>query len=1214
MTPSNGSRLQNGGSYSSIVGSIQAQNAPETVQQRSDNPFKYSKEGMIQVYQSMFGAGDKIKHVPLDFERYDAIASPSPVLPVNATEMTPAERALLAGKITSDPKPRREPTSTAGGDARAGLPGQQEAGRRGISDGKTGSSTSGMRVEHRDAGSARRTDFRRSEAAPESFSRRRFDEPDASGNRSGRRTVIARDPPASVTAGGQKASQNGPAESANPDLSAPLASEQTPSVGTEAHKREASTTAADAVPADTAPPLDGRASAALREAESALNLRTPSTERTKDAFTSLTSAGRSTSRLASLGMFDQTASRAGPSSSTSPKIASTATGLGAAGSSAAIAGSNDNTAGNWRDDKEDDVIKEVMGYATANRDDMSSLTSMYQNQSLEHPSSTTDRANLAQSRYVEQAYNPLGGLDLFSSHKSAFAAPAAAPSSSQNGTPGALAGAQASARNFMDAAASPGPLIDTSSRQESAALLGPRVMVMPDKLKWMYRDPTGQHQGPFSGLEMHDWYKAGFFQPNLLVKREEDDDFEPLSILIRRIGNQREPFLVPLPSQVAANSTAQVDARDAWSSQAHTPGTTASAAPWGSQPPFPQSFPSFGTTLTAEQQNALERRKQEEQYMMHRQREFLQQQQMAQQMAQQRLVHNSMNYNAFGSHGGGAYGNYGNLGASANNGFYPQFQRNQSPFGPGPQDRIGSVSQNLAPGQYDLEPQGGGGGFHGAWQQSGPQGSHGPRPQQQDFGMAIFDTPRSEMTELPARADIEGAAGADVRTASGSQMLSESQSTDSPDASSTRLDATNSTIPDASPAPTSTMASQSTALADLADDSTISIASPDMRASSAAVAGPTSSLQPQVLTGTVAETTQSSSMATPAPAPWATPAAAEARKGLSLKEIQDIEAKQNTERKARERKVMEAARAQQVAAAAAAALPVGDELGQAAVPLTWADAKAVDVAGAAAPWKAASGTTARKTFAQIQAEEERIAKAKLVAQQVAQSRTTATDNAGQSMNPLTSTGSRYADSVAKAAPQDSMWSTVGASGKAVVQAAQSARRGTAPKSAPSAPAASVAKAAPTTRSGLTTTKAIAGQPDPMAVSPEFYAWAKTALRDLDASVSFDDIFQLLLSFAPSAGKDTQDIISETIYSNSRTVDGRRFAEEFVRRRREDMKNKEGRNRNASELRGSTTDPVGDQSSGWSSIVKSGGKVPAAEPVDEWSNNIKVKAGGRKARK
>lgn len=35
-----------------------------------------------------------------------------------------------------------------------------------------------------------------------------------------------------------------------------------------------------------------------------------------------------------------------------------------------------------------------------------------------------------------------------------------------------------------------------------------RTMVMPDRMRWIYRDPQGQTQGPWSGLEMHDWYKA----------------------------------------------------------------------------------------------------------------------------------------------------------------------------------------------------------------------------------------------------------------------------------------------------------------------------------------------------------------------------------------------------------------------------------------------------------------------------------------------------------------------------------------------------------------------------------------------------------------------------------------------------------------------------------------------------------------------------------
>ena len=147
-----------------------------------------------------------------------------------------------------------------------------------------------------------------------------------------------------------------------------------------------------------------------------------------------------------------------------------------------------------------------------------------------------------------------------------------------------------------------------------------RQMVMPDRMRWIYRDPQGNTQGPWSGLEMHDWYKAGFFSPELLVKKVEDNDYEPLAQLIRRIGNSREPFLVPQIG-IPHGATGQP-------SQS-TIGITKPGPPSGTvQPPFASSFPSFGTTLTADQQNALERRKQEEQYLMARQKEHLMQQQV----------------------------------------------------------------------------------------------------------------------------------------------------------------------------------------------------------------------------------------------------------------------------------------------------------------------------------------------------------------------------------------------------------------------------------------------------------------------------------------------------------------------------------------------------------------------------------------------------------
>ena len=174
-----------------------------------------------------------------------------------------------------------------------------------------------------------------------------------------------------------------------------------------------------------------------------------------------------------------------------------------------------------------------------------------------------------------------------------------------------------------------------SQDQEAASNQMPaaqqRQMVMPDRMRWQYRDPQGNIQGPWSGLEMHDWYKAGFFSPELQVRKVEDNDYEPLAQLIRRIGNSREPFLVPQIGIAHGSSTAVP------SSSTATAGAAPTATPSAAQPPFASSFPSFGTTLSAEQQNALERRKQEEQYLMARQKEHLAQTQLAMKQQMQHM-------------------------------------------------------------------------------------------------------------------------------------------------------------------------------------------------------------------------------------------------------------------------------------------------------------------------------------------------------------------------------------------------------------------------------------------------------------------------------------------------------------------------------------------------------------------------------------------------
>ncbi|KAG4300745.1 hypothetical protein PCANB_002810 [Pneumocystis canis] len=174
-----------------------------------------------------------------------------------------------------------------------------------------------------------------------------------------------------------------------------------------------------------------------------------------------------------------------------------------------------------------------------------------------------------------------------------------------------------------------------------------KMTVIHNKSNWLYKDPMGVTQGPFSSLKMQDWYKAGFFQPTLLVKQVNDEDFEPLSSLIKRVGNHKEPFLALFPNKMQSISSVKnlCGSIDGWNSSgletkldSKTPGSssldnvdsiTSMTSRWNHQSPFPQSF-SYGFNLTTDQQNVSEHRKQEKQYLVHHKKDLLQPQQLTQ--------------------------------------------------------------------------------------------------------------------------------------------------------------------------------------------------------------------------------------------------------------------------------------------------------------------------------------------------------------------------------------------------------------------------------------------------------------------------------------------------------------------------------------------------------------------------------------------------------
>lgn len=80
---------------------------------------------------------------------------------------------------------------------------------------------------------------------------------------------------------------------------------------------------------------------------------------------------------------------------------------------------------------------------------------------------------------------------------------------------------------------------------------------------WFYRDPQANVQGPFSAVEMTEWYRAGYFNENLFVRRYSDNRFRPLGELIKFChGNM--PFthshLLPSPIELENIPVGQIPA------------------------------------------------------------------------------------------------------------------------------------------------------------------------------------------------------------------------------------------------------------------------------------------------------------------------------------------------------------------------------------------------------------------------------------------------------------------------------------------------------------------------------------------------------------------------------------------------------------------------------------------------------------------------------
>ncbi|KAJ5173409.1 hypothetical protein N7492_006002 [Penicillium capsulatum] len=733
-----------------------------------------------------------------------------------------------------------------------------------------------------------------------------------------------------------------------------------------------------------------------------------------------------------------------------------------------------------------------------------------------------------------------------------------------------------------------------------------RTMVMPDRMRWIYRDPQGNIQGPWTGLEMHDWFKAGFFSPDLQIKKLEDTEFEPLAQLVRRIGNSREPFLVPQigiphgpdpnPGQWTANPTAG-----------------------SAQPPFPGSFPSFGTTLTAEQQNALERRKQEEQYLMARQKEHLAQQQAilkqvpgvpgAPPSLQPQLQHQS---SAHSLHSQPSFGSITSPGAyqpspiqapmqqQSQNvpGFFdtaPQVRQGGLPnVGPGMlgtelgngQDQLPALLDRLNVGRQDPFAFSGASSFagrqpdgflHSQQVASMLQDRAQLQQEQEQFDKANANDPfdqearEERLRQFHALRAQEGELG--MRTADGLPTHPAAASSQQLEAeTSARSDATHELLAadNTSSEPTLTLSQQVQKAASAQrqqqeEQEQQQQSQPTMESvwgvkqdrgmpqpfppppSASPLPAPAAQRNRQNVAESLAAGSRSQTQ-TPidaAPtsiAPWAKEAH-DLPKGPSLKEIQEAEART-------------AAQREEVAAAARRAqlLAEQERLSQTQTQVVPGLPSSANWASGGSPatptstgsaWNnktqpAPANTGTKKTLAQIQKEEEN-RKQRLAAAAAAAAQTA-------SPSPPTPAVKRYADLASKApapatgAPAASgAWTTVGAGGKP--KGSLAAPLGPRSTSA-TVPTATTIAAKPRP---AVATRPVTGvsQTNPNRAVEEFTKWAKLALgKGLNSNINVDDFVQQLL-FLPAEA----EIISDSVYANSQTLDGRRFADEFIRRRK-----------------------------------------------------------------
>lgn len=677
------------------------------------------------------------------------------------------------------------------------------------------------------------------------------------------------------------------------------------------------------------------------------------------------------------------------------------------------------------------------------------------------------------------------------------------------------------------------------------------TILPPESINWVYKDPSGAEQGPFNGIRMQEWYASKWLHESLLIRRAEETDFYMLKDFMVRVNNFLEPFLVPqLPvmrgsffedPQIRMQEEMLARQREALRRQQQLQFASLQLqqqnSGWGSMSPI--TTPMSPMSPWAQPQS----------------------------LSQPQPISTLGNSNPFDF--GGLPGSQVSLNHINNDvwqprapGSIPQTPRRVPSVTELNSLNDTSVKRSLLSELEDSDVQ--------------QKLSYNKDDLFESEEFLIRETPIASQSAIQPPAKSPPVEPVSIAEESAFEKIEPVSIAEEQDI--LKEEKKSASEPQVKKAKASKIKSKKSILA--SDQQTPAVSS------SAKVDELAEELTSQLEFVQTEDDTQSFEESSPdsptqspkpvAPvlAPWAKREAVKP-KTPSLKEIQEIEAAERKTRKAQQQ--------QQQAAAAAAALLQASRSG-ASTPVS-ALAPALPSGATWATVGPSPNSAPKKTLAQIQKEEEEAARKRTP---------TAAPPAGvrRYVDIATPSPTSYSAraSAASAAPAPAIggaWTTVGPGGKRVGGGLTST-----PSSVPASTTTSPThrKVEPAVRA-VSGTSSVSSGVKLSSSGEEFLNWCKASLQDLQAGVNQAELLSMFFSLPASS--ESKEIIAESIYSSSTTMDGRRFAEEFLKRRK------------------GVDSEISSHS--WSDVLSKTTSTPSKPVNDGWNVSFKV-VGKKKGRR